>query len=278
MTSLLYQSFPELGLSTDFRFVGFPDEFFSQNQQLIEKAYADMSELEQGSIANPDENRMVGHYWLRNAELAPSPELRMCISDTLKKVKDCARKVMQGELAPATGKFEKLLIIGIGGSALGPQFVEKALANPAGDALDTYYFDNTDPGGMDAVLSRIGSSLSTTLVLVISKSGGTPETRNGMIEAQHAFSQAGLNFSKHAIAVTGEGSKLYKVAKDEKWLDIFPMWDWVGGRTSETAVVGLLPAALQGFDIDQFLKGAAHMDNATSARGRRSVTQLQCLP
>lgn len=266
MTSLLYQSFPELGLSTDFRFVGFPDDFFSQNQQLIEKAYADMSELEQGSIANPDENRMVGHYWLRNAELAPSPELRMCISDTLKKVKDCARKVMQGELAPATGKFEKLLIIGIGGSALGPQFVEKALANPAGDALDTYYFDNTDPGGMDAVLSRIGSSLSTTLVLVISKSGGTPETRNGMIEAQHAFSQAGLNFSKHAIAVTGEGSKLYKVAKDEKWLDIFPMWDWVGGRTSETAVVGLLPAALQGFDIDQFLKGAAHMDNATRSR------------
>ncbi|MDA8807131.1 glucose-6-phosphate isomerase, partial [Opitutales bacterium] len=112
-------------------------------------------------------------------------------------------------------------------------------------------------------LSQIGEKLATTLVLVISKSGGTPETRNGMIEAQSAFQKEGLDFSKQAIAVTGQGSKLHQISEKEKWLDFFPMWDWVGGRTSETAAVGLLPAALQGFDIDQLLAGAANMDELT---------------
>ena len=116
---------------------------------------------------------------------------------------------------------------------------------------------------MDFTLSKIGKKLSTTLVLVISKSGGTPETRNGMIEAQLAFKKAGLDFSKHAIAVTGEGSKLHQISEQENWLEFFPMWDWVGGRTSETAAVGLLPAALQGFDIDLLLTGAARMDELT---------------
>jgi glucose-6-phosphate isomerase len=263
MNSSLYQNFPELGLGTDFRLVGFPEGFFSQHQARLNQAYSAMSKLEQGSIANPDENRMVGHYWLRNPAMAPTPELRTQIEETLQKVKDCARKVIQGEIAPTQGKFNTLLVIGIGGSALGPQFVGKALENPKGDALEAYFFDNTDPEGMDLILSQIGSRLSTTLVLVISKSGGTPETRNGMVEAQHAFGEAGLDFSQHAIAVTGEGSKLYQVAKEENWRDIFPMWDWVGGRTSETAAVGLLPAALQGFDIDQMLAGAAQMDALT---------------
>ena len=112
-------------------------------------------------------------------------------------------------------------------------------------------------------MSKIGKKLPTTLVLVISKSGGTPETRNGMIEAQLEFKKAGLDFSKHAIAVTGEGSKLHQISQQENWLEFFPMWDWVGGRTSETAAVGLLPAALQGFDIDLLLKGAARMDELT---------------
>ena len=84
-----------------------------------------------------------------------------------------------------------------------------------------------------------------------------------MIEAQHQFQKLGLDFSKHTIAVTGENSKLHQIAKEQGWLDFFPMWDWVGGRTSETAAVGLLPAALQGFDIDQLLDGAARMDDLT---------------
>ena len=163
-----------------------------------------------------------------------------------------------------------LLIIGIGGSALGPQFVTaKALTKSSGDSLQAHFLDNTDPDGIDFTLSQIGQKLSTTLVLVISKSGGTPETRNGMIEAKHAFARQNLDFTKHAVAVTGEGSVLYNLAQKEEWLDFFPMWDWVGGRASETASVGLLPAALQGFDIEQMLKGAADMDQQTRSEDIR---------
>ena len=149
------------------------------------------------------------------------------------------------------------------------------MASPSGDDLIAHFFDNTDPDGIDYTLSQIGNRLATTLVLVISKSGGTAETRNGMLEAQHAFQKQGLDFSKHAIAVTGENSKLHQIAKEENWIDFFPMWDWVGGRTSETAAVGLLPAALQGFNIDQLLDGAARMDQLTRSK-TPSGTQRSC--
>jgi len=130
--------------------------------------------------------------------------------------------------------------------------------------------DNKDHNGNALTLKTIGSRLKSTLVLVVSKSGGTPETRNGMLETKHAFENAGLDFSKHAVAVTGDGSKLDKVAKKGKWLARFPMWDWVGGRTSVMSAVGLLPAALQGIDIDAFLEGAAEMDHCT--RGHDTLT------
>jgi glucose-6-phosphate isomerase len=129
--------------------------------------------------------------------------------------------------------------------------------------LEPYFFDNTDPDGMDKVLAKIGSNLGRTLVIVISKSGGTKETRNGMLEAERAYTAAGLKFAKHAVAITGVGSELDKVAEAGKWIRRFPMWDWVGGRTSVTSAVGLVPAVLQGLDIDGLLAGAAACDNLT---------------
>ncbi len=116
---------------------------------------------------------------------------------------------------------------------------------------------------MDRVLRTLKGKLAETLCIVISKSGGTPETRNGMLTAEAAFEKVGLVFAKHAVAVTGLDSKLDQQAKNEGWLRRFPMWDWVGGRTSETSAVGLLPAALQGFDIDALLAGAADCDEIT---------------
>ena len=231
-------------------------------QQKINQAFEKMDALERGAVANPDEKRMVGHYWLRNPSMAPTKDLSNSISSTLSRIKEFAESVHNGKiLSPQGEKFRHILAVGIGGSALGPQFISQALRSSS-DPMDLYFFDNTDPDGMARVLSFI-PDLSKTLVIVISKSGGTKETRNGQLIAKKAFTKSGLDFSKYFIAVTGEGSELDKTAIKEGWLNRFPMWDWVGGRTSELSAVGLLPAALQGFKIDEMLRGAREMDVLT---------------
>ena len=258
-----YYVFPEIALGLDLSRLGIPDAFFGSMETALNKAFASMAALEKGAIANPDEKRMVGHYWLRAPHLAPSPEITAQIAQTFTRVKDFAAQVHDGAIRGAAGKFENVLVIGIGGSALGPQFVAHALGHARRDRMQTYFFDNTDPDGMDAVLAALHGRLGRTLAVVISKSGGTVETRNGMLEAEKAYSAAGLSFAKHVVAVTGEDSALDKVAVRDGWLARFPMWDWVGGRTSELSAVGLLPAALQGLDVDGMLAGAAAMDAAT---------------
>jgi glucose-6-phosphate isomerase len=254
-----------LGLSLDISRMPFPDGYLESMQPRFAKAFADMDALEKGAIANPDEKRMVGHYWLRAPQLAPTAEITAEITSTLEAIKAFTAKVHRGEIAGPAGKFRELLVIGIGGSALGPQLVSHALGRlkTGRDKLKVHFFDNTDPDGIDYVLKEIGSRLRQTLVVVISKSGGTAETRNGMLEAATAFKAAGLDYPRHFVAVTGVDSKLDQTAKKEAWLARFPMWDWIGGRTSELCAVGLLPAALQGIKIDQMLAGAAAMDKVT---------------
>jgi glucose-6-phosphate isomerase len=258
-----YIEFPSINLSLDVSRVNFGDDFFRKIDPLMQKAFADMEALEGGSIANPDEKRMVGHYWLRNPALAPTVDIRKQIEETVVALKEFASSVHEGKIKGERGSFKNVLLIGIGGSALGPQFVSHALGHPVRDKMDIYFFDNTDPDGFDKVLSGIITELGETLCIVISKSGGTKETRNGMLEAQAAYEKAGLDFGKHAVAVTQKGSELDKVAIANHWITRFPMWDWVGGRTSELSAVGLLPAVLQGFDIDQMLAGARDCDIAT---------------
>lgn len=252
-----------LGIYVDVSRMSFDDAFVAQLTPRFEQAFEEMAALEGGAIANPDENRMVGHYWLRNPDLAPSEELKKNVIETLSAVKDFASKIRSGRIVPPNEtQFTDVLSVGIGGSALGPQFVSKALA-AANPDIDIHFIDNTDPVGIDHVFAEIGDRLKTTLVIIISKSGGTPETRNGMVECQAKYEQAGLDFAKYAIAITGEGSKLDSVAQAAGWLDSFPMYDWIGGRTSELSAVGLLPAALQGIDIQAMLDGAKEMDEAT---------------
>src|ERR1700730_4781407 len=257
--------YDDLGFSIDISRMKFPDDFFTGTGQKIDKAFAASRDLEAGGIANPDEKRMVGHYWLRKPALAPNAELRAEIEKTNARIKAFAAEVHSGKIKGGKGeKFQHVLSIGIGGSALGPQFIAEALGT-AKDPLDIYFFDNSDPDGFDRVLDKIDSELARTIVVVISKSGGTKETRNGMLEAEARFKAAGLDFAKHAVAITGVGSDLDKLAEKNGWLARFPMWDWVGGRTSIMSAVGLVPMALKGFDIDKFLAGAAAMDERTRA-------------
>ena len=264
-----FTEYPTLGLAFDVSRVNFPETYFATMERPLQKAFAAMAELEKGAIANPDEKRMVGHYWLRAPKLAPTAALTAEIEETLKSIQALVADVHTGKLAGQSGSFQQVLVIGIGGSALGPQFVAKALGQPGVDRLKPHFFDNTDPDGMDQVLAELSGNLGRTLCVIISKSGGTPETRNGMLEAKAAYERAGLNFALHAVAVTGLGSALHQLAKANGWVRVFPMWDWVGGRTSETSAVGLLPAALQGIDIDALLAGARACDEVTRVADAR---------
>ncbi|PWA63452.1 phosphoglucose isomerase 1 [Artemisia annua] len=245
-TEWLYQH-KELGLYIDVSRVGFSDEFVKEMEPRFMKAFKDMVELEKGAISNPDEGRMVGHYWLRNPKLAPNSFLRLQIENNIEAISAFADDVVGGKIKPPSspeGRFTQILSVGIGGSALGPQFVAEALA-PDNPPLKIRFIDNTDPAGIDHQIAQLGSELASTLVIVVSKSGGTPETRNGLLEVQKAFREAGLNFSKQGVAITQENSLLDNTARIEGWLARFPMFDWVGGRTSEMSAVGLLAAALQ---------------------------------
>ncbi len=263
-----YLAYNDLGFSLDISRMRFPDGIFEKMQPQVEEAFAAMRDLEAGGIANPDEKRMVGHYWLRAPQLAPNDQLRADIVETNARIKEFAADVHSGKITNEEGeKFAHILLIGIGGSALGPQFIAEALGS-ACDPMDISFFDNTDPDGFDRVLEKIGDGLARTIAVVISKSGGTKETRNGMLEAAAAFEKVGLELAKRAVAVTGIGSELDKVAENDQWLARFPMYDWIGGRTSVMSAVGLVPAALEGFDLDNFLAGAAAM-----TRGRASLTK-----
>lgn len=267
--------YPQFGFSIDFSRMDVDDAFLAGMQPKIAKAFTDIAALEAGEIVNPDEQRMVGHYWLRNPSLAPTEALRKAVTEPLTALKDFAEQVHTGQVkAPDGGVFKQILLIGIGGSALGPQLVNDALGHSA--KLPIFFFDNTDPAGMDRVISDLKKiGLNRTLVLVISKSGGTAETRNGMLEAKAAYESAGLQFGPHAVAVTGEGSKLDQYATAQKFLTRFPMEDWVGGRTSVMSTVGLVPAALQGLDIDSFLAGAAAMDVETRKTDAKANAAMQ---
>jgi glucose-6-phosphate isomerase len=260
-------SVPALGLTLDVSRMRFSEEFLVRMAEPLERAFDAMQALERGAIANPDENRMVGHYWLRAPDLAPNAEIAAEIRKTVADVKAFAEGVHEGEIRPADSPwFRRVLSIGIGGSALGPMFVADALGDPATDRMKIGFIDNTDPEGISRSMEQLGGKLGETLCIVTSKSGGTPETRNGMLLVAEAYRSAGLEFPRHAVAITMPGSQMDQTAVEQKWLARFPMFDWIGGRTSVLSAVGLLPAALQGLDIDGLLKGAGECDAATRVR------------
>lgn len=241
---------------------GLPADWEKRYSEQAGRALAEMADLEAGATSNPDEDRMVGHYWLRDSAFAPNAEIRTEIVETKSRVKNFCRDVFDAKIRTAQGEpFTDFLLIGIGGSALGPQLLNDALYdNVCG--LRFWSIDNTDPDGIARTLKEI-PDLATTLFIVISKSGGTKETRNGMLLTKRYVESKGLSFIAQAVAVTGKGSALDNLATKESWLARFPMWDWVGGRTSVCSAVGLLPLGLQGSDVDALLSGAAYMDTLT---------------
>lgn len=254
---------PSIGLRLDVSRMRFSDSFFADMALPIEQALTSMGFLEAGGIANPDEQRMVGHYWLRNPLLAPTSLMRNEILHSQQSIFQFVEALQNATIhPPKASSFAQVLLIGIGGSALGPQFLNQSLGKKR-NGLPIYFLDNTDPDGIDDILNLLKDRLDSTLCIVISKSGTTKETRNGMLEVWKAYHEAGMSFSDHAVAITSYGSELESLARNEEWIEIFPLWDWIGGRTSLFSVVGLLPAALNGIDVRALIEGAATMDEIT---------------
>ncbi len=164
-------------------------------------------------------------------------------------------------------KFDNFVVLGIGGSALGPIAVFQALCHLRHNELPKskrkapklYVEDNVDPERMTALLDVI--DINKTMFNVVTKSGATSETMSQYLIIMDILKKKlGDKAKDHMIATTSESKgNLIKIAKEEG-LKTFYIPDGVGGRFSELCPVGLLPAAVVGIDIKQLLAGAAHMD------------------
>ena len=182
----------------------------------------------------------------------------------------------------AVGRFDDVLLLGIGGSALGPIALRTALCPPHWNALPAearggrprlHVLDNVDPATIAATLARL--TLARTLVLVVSKSGGTVETMAQYLIVREALAQAlgEAAAREHLVFVTDpEVGALRRLARSEgiRTVDVPPN---VGGRFSVLAPVGILPAALLGIDVRALLAGAAH-----ATRGAETPELTRNLP
>ncbi len=234
------------------------------------KAFESLASLENGSIANIDEGRQVGHYWLRNPQVAPSQEISDSIAKEIQDISKFGSSILKGDITNSDDKkFTDVFWIGIGGSGLGPLLIKESFKKDS-IGLNLHFLDNVDPEGISHKLNTILPTIDTTLFVVVSKSGGTPEPLIGMEQAMKFVNDHNKEWASRAIAITSKGSKLDCLAVNENWLDIFDLPDWVGGRTSITGAVGLLPAVLIGADVNKFLDGASQMDALTRVKDIRN--------
>ncbi len=159
-------------------------------------------------------------------------------------------------------KFENFVVLGIGGSALGPIAVHTALSHEEDKGINFFVEDNIDPERMARLLEL---DMEKTMFNVISKSGKTSETMAQLMAVVAALEKKGLPLSRHIIATTdAENGNLVQIARKEG-LKTFVIPGDVGGRFSELTPVGLIAAAVCGYDIRAMLEGAAQMNEACKA-------------
>ena len=234
----------------------------AEEAQLAEKFEA----LYNGEVINTGEKRLVLHHMTRGqlGEVveADGVDKRTFYTEQQKKIADFANKVHAGEITNAAGeKFTTVVQIGIGGSDLGPRAMYLALENWAKKnntfKMEAKFISNVDPDDAAAVLNSI--DVAHSIFVLVSKSGTTLETLTNESFVKDALKNAGLDASKHMIAVTSETSPL---AKSDDYLAAFFMDDYIGGRFSSTSAVGgaVLSLAFGPEVFAQFLQGAAEED------------------
>ena len=237
-------------------------EKLAEEAQLTEKYKA----LYNGEVINTGEKRLVLHQLTRgqlgDAVVADGVDKRAFYVKQQDKIAEFANKVHAGEITNAAGeKFTTVVQIGIGGSDLGPRAMYLALENWAKKnntfKMEAKFISNVDPDDAAAVLNSI--DVAHSIFVLVSKSGTTLETLTNESFVKDALKNAGLDASRHMIAVTSETSPL---AKSDDYLAAFFMDDYIGGRFSSTSAVGgaVLSLAFGPEVFAQFLEGAAEED------------------
>ncbi len=222
--------------------------------------------LYNGEVINTGEKRLVLHQLTRgqlgNDVVADGVNKRDFYVGEQKKIAAFANKVHNGEITNAKGeKFTTVVQIGIGGSDLGPRAMYLALENWAKKnncfKMEARFISNVDPDDAAAVLNSV--DVAHSIFILVSKSGTTLETLTNESFVKDALAKAGLDASKHMIAVTSETSPL---AKSSDYLAAFFMDDFIGGRYSSTSAVGgaVLSLAFGPDVFARFLNGAAEED------------------
>tara|TARA_B100000700_G_C14873062_1_gene774343 strand:- start:34 stop:582 length:549 start_codon:yes stop_codon:yes gene_type:complete len=156
----------DLGIWLDVSRMNLTAENFNSIEPKIQLAYKSMSSLEGGSIANKDENRQVGHYWLRNPSLAPDQDISRHIDSEINSIISFGENIIKGKITNINNKkYTDVLWIGIGGSGLGPKLLVNSLQELE-KGLEFHFIDNIDPKGINETLTKIRSKLATTLLLL----------------------------------------------------------------------------------------------------------------
>ncbi len=248
--------------------------------ELVDKFEA----LYNGEVVNTGEKRLVMHHMTRgqlgNPVTADGVDKREFYLGEQKKIAEFAAKVHSGEICNAAGeKFTTAVQIGIGGSDLGPRAIYIALENWARKTgnfkMEAKFISNVDPDDAAAVLNSI--DVAHSIFVLVSKSGTTLETLTNESFVKDALKNAGLDPSKHMVAVTSETSPL---AKSSDYLAAFFMDDYIGGRFSSCSGVGgaILSLAFGPEVFASFLDGAAKEDKlATNKDIKKNPALLDAL-
>jgi glucose-6-phosphate isomerase len=274
------------GLSFNYAAKAVNDEIIDALADLAKEAELNekFEALYNGEVINTGEKRLVLHQLTRgqlgNDVVFDGVNKREFYLGEQKKIAEFANKVHAGEITNAKGeKFTTVVQIGIGGSDLGPRAMYLALENWAKVnntfKMEAKFISNVDPDDAAGVLNSI--DVAHSLFVLVSKSGTTLETLTNESFVKDALKKAGLDASKHMIAVTSETSPL---AKSSDYLAAFFMDDFIGGRYSSCSAVGgaVLSLAFGPEVFDRFLKGAAEEDKlATNKDVRKNPAMLDAL-
>ena len=217
----------------------------------------------QGDLINQTENRAVLHTALRAKEsaniLVDGVNVMPEVYSVKNKIKNFSNEVISGNKKGFTGKpFTDIVNIGIGGSDLGPAMIVEALQFYK-NHLNVHFVSNVDGDHVNEVIKKLNPE--TTLFVVVSKTFTTQETLSNAETIRSWFLQSASqnDVAKHFVAVSTNIQKVTEFGINPD--NVFPMWDWVGGRFSLWSAVGLSVSLAVGFDnFDKLLKGANEMD------------------